>query len=185
MPESSPTLFRRVKMRSGKCSLCRCILTEENSNSSTRKAGSGYCRLCHNVSKLNNFNKNPEKYRYGHLKSEARKNGHTLGISLDQYADMVKDHTCFYCGEDIFLSKKGRGLSGYGLDRIDRMKGYILSNCVTCCISCNERKGRLEQLGFPPERAVELLQEVNEIKKRKGKEVLSGNLNSECVQSGE
>jgi hypothetical protein len=111
--------------------------------------------------KRSDHDKNPEKFKYTILKYTAKKVGRIVGISFEEYSLLVKDKSCSYCGGSLSVC-----IFGYGLDRIDNSQGYVVGNCAPCCWSCNMRKGRLEQLGFAPTRAIELLREINEIRRR-------------------
>lgn len=143
------------------CSKCGQSLTKENCSSSVFKNGYGYCRSCNSIHRIADHNKNPEKFKYSILKTTAKKSGRTVAISFEEYSLLVKDKSCLYCGNSL-----SECIFGYGLDRVDNDKGYVSGNCVPCCWSCNMRKGRLEQLGFAPKRAIELLHEVNEIRRK-------------------
>lgn len=51
-------------------------------------------------------------------------------------------NNCFYCDKvpsNKFINKRCTLLYS-GIDRVDNSKGYILNNCVTCCIECNQLK---------------------------------------------
>lgn len=50
--------------------------------------------------------------------------------------------SCFYCGV-VGASNVLYGVQYNGVDRIDNNKGYLESNCVTCCKQCNYAKGIL------------------------------------------
>ena len=75
-----------------------------------------------------------EKGRYRQLKYRAKKKGHELAITKEQYAYLVRGRSCYYCGSSL-------GLIGHGLDRIDNNKGYYPDNVVPCCGLCNEIRG--------------------------------------------
>jgi len=55
--------------------------------------------------------------------------------------------TCFYCGAApfcIYQPNKKTGEYIYnGVDRQDNSQGYVLTNCVTCCKTCNWMKRTL------------------------------------------
>jgi hypothetical protein len=172
------------------CSKCKVILTEENASPSVLKRGNGTCILCQSKYNKEKYDKNPEKYRtlsknygaehreenkaylkiyhktyrfsargkYERLKFAAKKFNRVLDISLEEYSLIIAGAICAYCSYD--LSHSG----GYSLDRVDHSKGYTIDNCVPCCRDCNSIKGMLESMGFSPTRAIELLQESNEIR---------------------
>jgi hypothetical protein len=73
---------------------------------------------------------------------------------------------CYYCGippcnnYNVYRSKSGKFRSGCvnrleqghiitnGIDRVDNCIGYMLSNCVSCCKSCNYAKNELTRTQF-------------------------------------
>ena len=64
--------------------------------------------------------------------------------------DMVRFLTkqpCYYCGikpKQVMRDKTSFGHYTYnGIDRKNKNKGYIESNCVTCCKICNRAKSDL------------------------------------------
>ena len=73
------------------------------------------------------------KFRAGTY--QAKKRRLSWSISFDQYARLLTDAVCFYCEGPLERF-------GYSLDRKNSKKGYSVSNCVPCCRSCNEIKGR-------------------------------------------
>jgi hypothetical protein len=68
-----------------------------------------------------------------------------LEFSLDEqtFKTLISGN-CFYCGASPNSIITKRALNGNliynGIDRLDNTKGYIVDNCVTCCIQCNRAK---------------------------------------------
>jgi hypothetical protein len=52
------------------------------------------------------------------------------------------DKPCFYCGEETTNTKRN------GLDRLDNDIGYIPTNVVSCCWTCNQMKSCLDPTTF-------------------------------------
>lgn len=53
---------------------------------------------------------------------------------------------CYYCNSppsERKIYSTGDLIKVNGIDRIDNTKGYIINNCVPCCIVCNKIKGRV------------------------------------------
>jgi len=71
------------------------------------------------------------KRRYGKLKNKSKYLMLGFDISLEQYENLIIK-PCYYC-DTITYGKE----AGVGLDRIDSNKGYLLSNVVQCCATCN------------------------------------------------
>ncbi len=63
-------------------------------------------------------------YRY-----KAKTRGLEFALSSDEFL-LLTQSDCHYCGGP-----------GYGVDRVDSDRGYLLDNCVPCCSLCNRLKG--------------------------------------------
>jgi len=64
-------------------------------------------------------------------------------LSYEQFFELTKIGTCFYCGGPIIWIPYNQGRVGpqaYNLDRKDNSKGYTLNNIVVCCHQCNMMK---------------------------------------------
>jgi hypothetical protein len=63
-----------------------------------------------------------------------------FSLTYEQFAVLAASD-CHYCGErhERFCT---------GIDRADNSKGYVVGNCVPCCWTCNQMKGRLTQSQF-------------------------------------
>lgn len=77
-------------------------------------------------------------YKHG-----AKERGYTFEISLDVFKNLTEKN-CIYCGMEPSLIQKTerdeRSIKYNGIDRLDNSIGYIESNCVTCCNTCNLAK---------------------------------------------
>lgn len=80
------------------------------------------------------------KRRLIDTKSNARKRDLEYTISDDDAIIMFHD-PCFYCGNNDDKSLRG-------IDRVDNDEGYVLENCVPCCIACNSAKRNYDVLDF-------------------------------------
>jgi hypothetical protein len=73
-------------------------------------------------------------------------------LSLDQYIILVSGD-CFYCGQSPSGRPAGVAM-GYGdymrsgIDRVNNELGYEVSNCVSCCVTCNRDKRGATQSDF-------------------------------------
>lgn len=69
--------------------------------------------------------------KYSHLKSASKKRGFFTTISLEQYEELIKNRTCYYCDFDYSQN------TGHSLNRIDSDKEYTIDNVKPCCGTCN------------------------------------------------
>lgn len=106
-----------------------------------------------NKDKVSVYRQRPET-RFSCLKVSARSRGLKMTLTFVQYASLIGQNICSYCGGPL-------APKGLGLDRQDHRKGYEPDNVVACCFPCNWKKGHLEGLGFTYPRTVELLLELN------------------------
>lgn len=75
-----------------------------------------------------------EIYKYS-----AKKRNLEFSITIEQLTQIVKGK-CYYC--DFEPRKYADGIRN-GIDRLNSKKGYIESNVISCCSTCNMMKGKL------------------------------------------
>ena len=68
--------------------------------------------------------------RFATYKAGAKKRSLAFGLTKDQFAAFWQ-LPCNYCGQEI---------ATIGIDRVDSSLGYVVGNCVPCCIVCNKIK---------------------------------------------
>ena len=63
-------------------------------------------------------------------------------MSFEEFLTFVGIADCHYCGGSIAWAKYGnrRCSQKYNLDRKDNACGYVIDNCVVCCVRCNRMK---------------------------------------------
>jgi len=88
--------------------------------------------------------KRPYESIYQSLLKDWRKLDNTL--TYEQFLDFTSIKNCHYCLSYInwipYSTVQGKFISrAYYLDRKDNNLGYSLTNCVTCCTTCNRAKG--------------------------------------------
>ena len=101
---------------------------------------SSYCIKCNKIkaiewNKINRAIKGSKAWyrrRYDQLRYHYKHQRYPRGFDLTfpQYLNLMKE-ICYYCGDKI---------ERLGVDRVDNSKGYIESNCVAACPSCNRSK---------------------------------------------
>ena len=68
--------------------------------------------------------------KYNTLKSQSKKRGLKVKITLGFFSKLIKE-PCYYCGKPNKTK---------GLDRIRNELGYLITNVVSCCNTCNWMK---------------------------------------------
>ena len=72
--------------------------------------------------------------KYYKLKGNALRREIQFSLSLNDYISLKGLENCFYCDSIPEIMT---------IDRVDNSKGYIISNCVACCWSCNRLKSKI------------------------------------------
>lgn len=139
---------------------------------STNKIGTKWVLLCecgNNVVRLaSNFKKKQHKHSCGCIsknpgkksagsrrlfndyKASAKNRGYSFRLSKKQFLSLVSAN-CSYCNANPsprYEKQVAHKLLANGIDRIDNGKGYVLTNCVTCCFDCNRAKGNMSKKEF-------------------------------------
>lgn len=105
-----------------------------------------YCINCRTVKRKNDNKINKEKYKYHkqpryiykRYKSGALRRGHTFDITFEEF-NKLWNIPCNYCKKPI---------AHIGIDRKDNSIGYVTSNIIPCCTTCNLMKGKLTHEEF-------------------------------------
>lgn len=140
--------------RSWKCQ-CECgktsiVETSRLRNGHTRSCGCrmGYGPKDHLRKPKGHSNKNTLIASY---RNNAKRRGHLYTLTLEQATRLFEDK-CHYCGTppSRIINKPGtNGAYVYnGIDRIDNSQGYEMSNVVTCCWLCNNKKADMNYNEF-------------------------------------
>lgn len=79
----------------------------------------------------------------------AAKRGLDFSLTDEQFGALITSD-CVYCGA-IPSRKREKGkrfLLWNGIDRIASNTGYLFENCLPCCSTCNDMKGKLSLQEF-------------------------------------
>jgi hypothetical protein len=149
--------------------LCRCSCGEEQvfirrvlMSPAVKKRDTITCKKCRVTNLLGN--KNGLKYQddldrhiaivFSNYRSKCKSKSWSFDLSFDQFKDLVTKE-CWYCGlppnncrSDRIGDKSFSRKALSGIDRIDSDKGYLISNCRSCCEDCNLAKRRLSEDNF-------------------------------------
>jgi hypothetical protein len=99
------------------------------------------------------------KLLFKNYQSAAKRRGYPFELSLEQFR-FVTQQACRYCGieprQTSTVRNKGssseevahRTYRYNGIDRIDNSVGYLVSNCIPCCKTCNRAKHTMTQEEF-------------------------------------
>jgi len=111
-------------------------------------------KSCGCLSKSNRFKKIPHEIvmtniRFGHYKNGAKRRNLEWGLTIKQFTNLIKNN-CHYCGvkPSLKLKRRKNVLLINGVDRVNSKIGYITTNVVSCCSTCNFAKGSLTELEF-------------------------------------
>lgn len=122
---------------------CGCLRAETAARSGREKAGSS------NFKKILPNGQSALNIMYGAYRKGCKRRGFKFELSRKKFKYFTSQ-PCFYCGSEPSILKIGASilLKYNGIDRVDNNRGYIKSNCVTCCKRCNYMKGTLSFKNF-------------------------------------
>jgi len=108
---------------------------------------------------LNFIKKRSGNIIYNKLFSLTRNQAQKANIPFELTIEQVKEivvKNCAYCGQKPYLKRKAYHRTAKtigvetdefilinGIDKVEPKKGYIISNCVSCCKYCNRAKSDL------------------------------------------
>jgi len=117
----------------------------------TAKLKGGHIKSCGCARRLSDRNYVIEKKLFVRFKATAKKKGHKVLLSLDEFKEQVRQN-CFYCGvepSNVYIYEwTGEKYKYSGLDRVDSSRDYEPGNIVPCCKSCNVAKSEMSTSDF-------------------------------------
>ena len=88
---------------------------------------------------------------YARYRWRAGESGKKFALTIEEFRALAIQN-CHYCGVEpgnIYERDTYNGAFTYnGLDRIESSKGYVISNLVPCCWTCNRAKGDMSYSEF-------------------------------------
>lgn len=98
------------------------------------------------------FGEKPKNDIYSNYRNSAKVRGYLFQLSKSNFFKIIKEN-CFYCDSPPSnIRTNGKDITDYyiysGIDRIDSSIGYVSSNIVSCCATCNYAKSQLTQAQF-------------------------------------
>ena len=124
MRKTRLTPYEQSKIKKGQCIVFRC----------TKPNKSGHYCYAHRQALARK--KDPVKYAYYDLKSNARRRGKVFALTLEQFRR--------FAVEVEFFSERGRKSKSYHIDRIDENKGYTIDNIQLITNAENIKKFRTQ-----------------------------------------
>lgn len=138
----------------GKVFYPRCeSVTMQTGCNPTKSCG---CKRYDLVSENNKTDNGPTKELMKNYQFSANKRNLSFNLTYDDFK-LLLSKECFYCGSKpiehrIKKAKQGKRRDRFllynGIDRIANTIGYTLSNCVSCCKTCNIAKSTLTKNSF-------------------------------------
>jgi len=84
----------------------------------------------------------------------AKRRNLSFDLSFEDFCSLIQNN-CYYCGSSPILRADRADLSKFrkiipinGVDRIDSFIGYLTTNVVACCTTCNFAKQQLTVIEF-------------------------------------
>lgn len=134
--------------------LCRCVCGVERPVSGylLRHHGSTNCG-CVRVKELSLRLRSPHT-PFRQVVSAYKRNARSSGVPFELTDDECRalfEKDCFYCSEspaNRCTVRSGESYIYNGIDKVDPSRGYVFSNCVSCCFPCNQMKSDVTQQAF-------------------------------------
>lgn len=122
--------------------LCKCACGNKAVvlGTNLRSGGTRSCGCSSSLPKgMASFNQIFSCMKYG-----AKRRGYQWQLTKEQ-VQMLTQKSCYYCGIEPNQGNYSSARNGVylynGLDRIDNNRGYLITNVVPCCGTCNAAKG--------------------------------------------
>ena len=133
---SVPCLFI-ITMKIKICKTCKLEKHLEDFKKSCKTSAGNYCYVTE-CKACNKVARQTPKGKYNVYRDCAARKGLEFELTLQDFEDNWNKE-CHYCGDTI---------PTIGFDRIDSDKGYVKSNLVLCCTTCNAMKSNLDTQTF-------------------------------------
>ena len=133
---SVPCLFI-ITMKTKICKTCKLEKHLEDFKKSCKTSAGNYCYVTE-CKACNKIRRQTPKGRFDTYRESASKKSLEFELTLQDFEDNWNKE-CHYCGDTI---------PTIGFDRIDSDKGYVKSNLVLCCTTCNAMKSNLDTQTF-------------------------------------
>ncbi len=124
--------------------LCDCGKSITTSLGALRKSSTHSCGCYH---KDIIRSKQPWEVEYKIYIYSSKRRNLLFDLTIDEFKELCSKK-CFYCGSEPQTKTEVGGILRNGIDRVDGKIGYIKTNCVTCCVTCNYMKRTLNQKSF-------------------------------------
>lgn len=139
--------------------LCKCLSCGQETTVSSTKLKAGEIKSCGCQETIKSARSLPGESGFNtlfsHYKQSARSRNISFELTIGEFRSLVSGY-CNYCeispsrvtyGSQGAKREYGKFISN-GIDRVDSSLGYIESNCVTCCKTCNIAKSDLTTREF-------------------------------------
>lgn len=124
------------------CKCIRCGNTLEISGGRIKSLSSKRCGRCpfsYLPAEEEYLRRVEDRYRWN-----AKRKGNYYELTREEFRSLIAKN-CHYCDA---LPGNGTDAKYSGIDRVDNSVGYIYSNCVPCCKTCNRMKNNLGSVEF-------------------------------------
>jgi hypothetical protein len=133
---------------------CSCGTVKEVTGVALRSGNSNSCGHL-NRARLGDLNRKPPGVSACHklflsYKNGAKRRKLNWQLTEGEFALFTK-LLCFYCGispSTVYANPGGGDYVYNGIDRLDSDQGYLSSNCVSCCKTCNYAKNNMKPADF-------------------------------------
>lgn len=136
------TVTARIPGRKNTTYLCHCscgevreVLGANLANGNTQSCG---CLQQERTSVARQLR--PFEASYNGFCYRAGKRGLLNDVSYEDFLKLTEQQNCHYCGEAVVWTSVNGNNKAYNLDRKDNTLGYLKTNVVVACKTCNRSK---------------------------------------------
>ena len=140
--------YRRIILVRCECGVEKEVQLNNVSGGHSVCCGKASCKSPHN--KGNRSIETSYNGLFSSYKRGAEKRGYKFELTKEEFKKFL-NMNCYFCGSEpsntyniknskTKLTRAGVPIKYNGIDRVDNLLGYSISNCVPCCGTCNRMK---------------------------------------------
>jgi hypothetical protein len=141
-----PSCNVKIQYKCDDCGIIKEVIAHtifNRKNSQFNKDEKTYCSDCanHRMSGENNSQYKHGSIRYPQYRHNALRRNLEFNLTAEQFKS-ITEQKCYYCNG--YSQDRDPRFIGNGIDRKNSNLGYVIENCVPCCVTCNFIKNNMD-----------------------------------------